>query len=187
MGCPKALVELGGKPLISYGVGAVVEAGLEAVVVAKPDSELPPLEFRVVREESEARHPIAGLLAALGAAGGAPVVAIACDLPFVPPAVVSHLASLDAPVALPSVDGRLHPLLARYDPSVEPALARALEHERPLREAVSSLAPRLVTEDELARFGDPRRIVFNVNSPADLEAADRMLATGADRERSAVP
>jgi molybdenum cofactor guanylyltransferase len=186
MGRAKALSELGPRPLISYGVEAVEEAGLEPVVVAKADSELPPLTCPVVREEYEARHPIAGLLAALAAAGGAPVVAIACDLPFVPPALVSYLASLDAPVALPSVDGHLHPLLARYEPSVEPRLARALAHERPLREAVSQMAPRLLGEDELARFGDPRRILFNVNTPWDLQAAGWMLGADAERERRAI-
>jgi molybdenum cofactor guanylyltransferase len=185
MGRAKALVELGGAPLISYPVAAIANAGLEPLVVAKLDSELPALTCPVVRDEFETRHPIAGLLTALAAAGGAPVVALACDLPFVPPALVAHLATLEEPVAMPCVNGRAHPLLARYGPSVESSLARALEREGPLGEAVSSMAPRLVAEAELARFGDPGRILFNVNAPADLDAAERMLRPATARERSA--
>jgi molybdopterin-guanine dinucleotide biosynthesis protein A len=186
MGQAKARVALGGSPLISYVLDAVRGAGLETVVVAKPASELPPLTCPVVRDESEARHPIAGLLAALAAAGGAPVVVLACDLPFVPSALVSHLAGLDEPVAVPSLDGRLHPLLARYHPSAGAPLARALQSQRPLREAVAAINPRLIGEEELARFGDPGRILFNVNTPEDLAVAERTLGATAERERSAV-
>jgi len=186
MGRAKALVELGGRPLISYPLATLARAELDPLVVAKADSELPPLSVPVILDESESRHPIAGLLAALGAARGAPVVALACDLPFVPPALVSYLAGLAEPLAVASLDGRLHPLLARYGPAVAAPLARALERERPLREAVSSMAPRLIGEEELARFGDPGRILVNVNTPADLAAAERTLGAPAERERSAV-
>jgi GTP:adenosylcobinamide-phosphate guanylyltransferase len=38
-----------------------------------------------------------------------------------------------------------------------------------------------VREDELARFGEPEEIVFNVNSPEDLERAHDLLARGSRR------
>ena len=44
-----------------------------------------------------------------------------------------------------------------------------------MREAVAALDPHVVGEEEIARFGDPKRIVFNVNSPADLRIAERLL------------
>jgi molybdopterin-guanine dinucleotide biosynthesis protein A len=47
MGRPKALVPLGGKPLLAWPVEAAREAGLEVVVVAKAGSELPALEVPV--------------------------------------------------------------------------------------------------------------------------------------------
>ncbi len=47
MGSPKATVLLGGRPLIAWSLAAAAEAGLEAVVVAKPGSSLPPLEVPV--------------------------------------------------------------------------------------------------------------------------------------------
>jgi CTP:molybdopterin cytidylyltransferase MocA len=43
MGTAKASVDLCGRPLISYRLGAVRAAGLEPVVVAKRASRLPPL------------------------------------------------------------------------------------------------------------------------------------------------
>ena len=176
MGRPKALVELRGRPLVSWAIDAVATAGLDPIVVAKPGSPLPPLACRVEREESPIRHPIAGIVAALAAARGGPVVVIGCDMPFVPPGLLAWLASLDARVVVPRIDDRLHPLLARYDDTVAAALVGALEREAPLQDAISSLGPSLIGERELARFGDPRRMLLNVNTPADLAAAERAVA-----------
>jgi molybdopterin-guanine dinucleotide biosynthesis protein A len=181
MGRPKPLVELGGRPLISYAVAAVAEAGLEPVIIAKPTSRLPGLGCRVESDQASRDHPLAGIVAALELAGG-PLVAVACDMPLVPAALIAHLASLEAPVAVPRLDGRLEPLLARYGPGALPALAQALEREEPLQETIASLDPELITDGELARFGDPKRILFNVNTPADLEEARRMLRPARPRE-----
>lgn len=175
MGRPKALVELRGRPLIAYPLEAVRGAGLEALIVAKPGSELPDLDCEVLREPADPVHPLAGLLSVLGAAGGRRVVALACDMPFVPPALLSWLAESADAAAVIETGGRLQPLLAAYDPAVAAQLAPALAAETPLGEAVRTLDPRIVDERELRRFGDPKRIAFNVNSPADLERAERWL------------
>ena len=46
-----------------------------------------------------------------------------------------------------------------------------------MRDAVAALDPHIVGERELARFGDPERIVFNVNSPEDLLTAEQLLGS----------
>ena len=55
MGASKATVALAGEPLISRPLAAARAAGLEAVVVAKPDTALPELVRSVnTREEPAA-------------------------------------------------------------------------------------------------------------------------------------
>ena len=71
MGRPKALVPLGGRPLIAWPLAAAAEAGLEAVVVAKPGSALPPLEVPVWDEPEAPSHPLTGLVAAPSSASTA--------------------------------------------------------------------------------------------------------------------
>ena len=44
-----------------------------------------------------------------------------------------------------------------------------------MREAVAALDPYVIPEDRVARFGDPERIFFNVNTPDDLADAERLL------------
>jgi molybdenum cofactor guanylyltransferase len=184
MGEPKATVELAGRTLLARTVAAVAAAGLEPVVVAKPTSPLPPVECRVLAEPAEPLHPLCGIVTALAAGAGRGVVVVACDMPLVPPKLLGWLAGLDPePAVVCEVAGRLEPLLARYEPESAAALAAALDGGDSMRAAVAALAPRVIGEAELRRFGDPARIAFNVNSPADLVRAHALLAEGTGRWR----
>lgn len=175
LGGAKATAELGGRPLVSYPLAAFADAGLEAIVVAKPGSALPPLECEVVREPPLPRHPLCGIVAALRYAGGRAVVVVACDMPFVSPRLLAALAAADEPLVVPAPGGRPQPLHARYGPQLLPALEATLEREEPLRRCVAGLGPRLLGEAELSRFGDPELPFFNVNDAEDLHMAEREL------------
>ena len=175
MGEPKALVELAGRPLIAHAVTAVADAGLDPIVVAKPDSRIPDLGVPVLDEPQEPRHPLCGIVAALRYAETRPVVVIGCDMPLVPPALLGTLGRLADPVAVANIDGELEPLLARYEPAVEPALMASLRAGTALREAIAALHPRLINEADLSAYGDPHRIALNVNSPEDLELARSLV------------
>ena len=51
-----------------------------------------------------------------------------------------------------------------------------MERGDSLRDAAGSLDPKVVPETDVVRFGDPARICFNVNTPADVEEAERIFA-----------
>jgi hypothetical protein len=61
---------------------------------------------------------------------------------------------------------------------VSAAIPTALERQASLHELLASLEPRVVGEAELARFGDPERLCYNVNTPEDLAEAERWWAGG---------
>lgn len=175
LGRPKALTDLGGRPLISYPIAATRAAGLEPVVVAKASTPLPTLDCRLVFEPDEPRHPLAGIVAALGAGGGRAVIAAGCDMPFLEPALLAAFASLGAALAVSEAGGRLQPLPGRYPAALEAELADALREGLPLGETAASLGAHVVREAELARFGEPRWLCFSVNDDADLAAAELEL------------
>jgi molybdopterin-guanine dinucleotide biosynthesis protein A len=172
------MAELASRPLVSRVVSTVGSAGLEPVVVAKPDTPLPRLDCRVLSEPSEPHHPLTGLVAALGASAGRAVVAIACDMPLVPARLISWVAQLEEEVAICEAGGRLQPLLGRYSPSVCESLVESLDRGDSMTDAVTALDPFIVTADKLERFGDPEQMFFNVNSPEDLQAAEKLLKGG---------
>ena len=176
MGAPKPSATLAGRPLISYPLAALATAGIEAVVVAKEGTPLPPLDIPVWQEPDQPVHPLRGIVTALERAGGRPLVVCGCDTPLVSAELVMHLANTQAAVVLPRAGGRLHPLLARYESTVAEQLSAALADERSIHEAIAALDPLVIEEQELRRFGDPERLLFNVNTPADLARAEELLA-----------
>jgi molybdopterin-guanine dinucleotide biosynthesis protein A len=176
LGEEKATAILAGRPLISYPLAALAAAGLETVVVAKEQTRLPPLNVPVWQEPDEPAHPLCGIVAALDRSDGRGVVVCGCDMPFVTAALVRRLAEIDAPLVVPRTASFLHPLCARYGPSLAQPLRAALEERRPLQEAVAALGPVVLEEDDLRPFGTPARLLFNVNTRADLERAEELLS-----------
>jgi molybdopterin-guanine dinucleotide biosynthesis protein A len=185
IGGGKAVVELHGVPLVRYPLRALQAVLAEVVVVAKQRTPLPPLPgVPIWIEPAEPRHPLAGIVHALeaaGAAAGIPgmareILVSAGDLPFVGPDLVERLAHADAggaPAVVPRADGRLQPLLARYTPAAYDALSATLRRD-PLpsvTDAVAALQPRVLELDDAQPF-------FNVNAPEDLLTAAGLLDRG---------
>ncbi len=183
LGGEKPTRALAGRPLIDYPLAAAREAGLEALVVAKGETQLPSrLAERVIVEPDEPHHPLCGAIAALEhAAQSSPapaVVLVGCDMPFLNGALLGWLAAALEPAILLELDGRPQPLPARCLPRHAPVLREALVAEASLREAFESLSPAIVDERALAYFGDPRRLCFSVNRAEDLATAERWLVRG---------
>jgi molybdopterin-guanine dinucleotide biosynthesis protein A len=178
LGGRKAMAVLAGEALITYPLRAAREAGLEAVVVAKPSSGLPSLAGRVCHEPELPAHPLCGAVRALEYArdrGAGSVVLVACDMPLLTPAVLRWLAEIRG-AAVIELDGRLQPALSRV-PVRELSLFReALSAELSLTTAIASLEPRRLGDRELGAFGPPQELVFNVNRVEDLRYAELLLA-----------
>jgi molybdopterin-guanine dinucleotide biosynthesis protein A len=174
----KAAIPLAGSPLIYHPIVVGREAGLETVVVAKRATRLPPLDETLVLEPDEPNHPLCGMLAALDLAfsrSPSPgVLFVACDMPFLTAQLLRTMADLEGAV-LTEAGGRLQPLPARLDARHRSALSDSLAAHRSLRTALRDLEPHVMSEAELARFGEPERLCSSVNTPAELAAAERDL------------
>jgi molybdopterin-guanine dinucleotide biosynthesis protein A len=130
--------------------------------------------------------PLAGILAGLAWARAAPsspvaIVTAAVDTPFFPADLAARLAVAaagGAGIAIARSRGRLHPVFGCFPTACADDLARFLEED----------AGSLRVHDWLARVGfapvdfsggdgaaDP---FFNINTPADLAAAEAALAAG---------
>jgi molybdopterin-guanine dinucleotide biosynthesis protein A len=147
MGRPKALVPLGGRPLIEWPIGAAREAGLEVVVVAKAGSPLPALEVPVWEEPAQPVHPLTGLVSALARAGR-PIVALACDMPFVDAGLIARVAAAEGTAA---PRGEAFP--ARYPPAALPVLRAGLAREAAVRDVLAELGAEEIAADERSLVG----------------------------------
>jgi molybdopterin-guanine dinucleotide biosynthesis protein A len=129
-----------------------------------------------IADRTPDRGPLGGLDAALAAADDA-VLAIACDMPNLDPALLLHLIDqlADADAVVPRTERGYHPLCAVYAQSCRPAVAGQLQRgQLRMTDLLATLRLRVVDTDELSRFGDPDRLLANVNSQADLDAVESL-------------
>jgi molybdopterin-guanine dinucleotide biosynthesis protein A len=134
--------------------------------------------LRVVSDVLPGHGSLGGIYTAVVEAP-APVVCVAWDMPFVPAELLRRLAEgLEGHDAcLPQSYARhgVEPLCAAYGPACRDAIARSLD-EGDLR-AVSfheRIGVGILPLSEIARFGDPELLFFNVNTADDLARTDGM-------------
>lgn len=118
--------------------------------------------------------PAAGLLGAARAYPGRPLLALACDLPGVPAALLAALAAFrgDCDWAVPRwAPGRAEPLCALYGPAALAALERRVAAGRLDLQGLAEegLRVRWLEGTELAVFGPVEEVFCNLNTPEDLE------------------
>src|SRR6266850_1768939 len=174
MGRPKSLLLFDGEPLIVHIVRALKLMFAETVIVAAPEQELPDLPGILVRDEVAYQGPVGGIYYGLKAASGNFCFVTSCDVPFLNPALISHLTSqiLNHDVVVPHWENRFQPLHAVYRTSVLPLLKGHLDRGelRPVY-LFDKVRTCKVGEDEIRRF-DPEGLSFlNMNTPDDYERA----------------
>jgi molybdopterin-guanine dinucleotide biosynthesis protein A len=189
MGQPKALLPFDDEPLIAHIVRKLVRLLGEAVVVAAPDQELPPLPARVVRDEVAYQGPVAGIYYGVRAGGSELAFVTSCDSAFLDPVLIEHLLSCaaDHDVVVPHWGGRFQPLHAVYRRSVLPHLETQLSRGelRPVF-LFDKVRTRTVDEAEIRRLDPSGLSFFNMNTPDDYSQALRLWGDAA-RGRNATP
>jgi molybdopterin-guanine dinucleotide biosynthesis protein A len=142
-----------------------------------------------VRTEPDVRPglgSLGGIHAAVARAGG-PVLLVAWDMPFVPAGLLALLRErgAGADVVVPESGSKrgVEPLCAWYGPACLDAIERRLDAgDRRVVSFFDDVRVARIPAEEVARFGDPARSFMNVNTPEDLELAERHAAT-TDGER----
>jgi molybdopterin-guanine dinucleotide biosynthesis protein A len=182
IGGSKGIVNLRGRPLIAYPLEALRGALGDVAIVAKADTELPSLPGVTVWIEPDSpRHPLLGLIEALGLADGRPVVVCPSDMPFVTAELIRALARADpgaAPAVVAGCEGRMQPLLGCYQPqTIELLRAIPIEGDVSLGEAIAGIGAAIYEVQE------PDEL-FSVNAPDDLLQAAAMLDQAAHRAPS---
>ena len=178
-GQPKALVELGGRPIIERVVAALAPAVDDMLVVTNTPELYAFLRLPMVADVYPDHGSLGGIYSGLKAASGPGALTIACDMPFLHPDVIKLVAARagEGDVVLPRVGCRLETLHAAYDKVCLPHIAECLVAGRlKIVEFLERVRVVEITENEVARFRDPRVTFMNVNTPDDLARARALVA-----------
>jgi molybdopterin-guanine dinucleotide biosynthesis protein A len=178
MGRDKALVPLGGRPLIEHVLERVRGLGDEVLITTNNPQSLSYLGLPLVGDDHPGAGALYGLLTALTHARGERVLVVGCDMPFLQRALLDHLVRLSQAyqAVVPFVQGNYEPLLAVYAKSALPAIRGALDAgQRRVISFFPHIHLRTVTEEELDALDPEGLSFFNVNTPGDLKQAEILL------------
>jgi len=177
MATSKALLDWGGRPLLVHMLEILGGAGLAPLAVAAgPDQVLPPLPegVMVFRDPKGLSGPLQGV--ATGLSGLAPFVSrafvCACDAPLVAEKLIHLLASKDALLVIPEVDGVPQLLLGVYGTGLGKKAGSLLETGKRRMFDLLDATPAEVIPQAEVRSADPDfRSFLNCNDPESYAKA----------------
>ena len=180
MGEDKRCLVVGGQTLLERGLAVLRSIFQEVLIVIAQDS--PPLgvDARVVRDLVPDCGSLGGLYSGLSQATTPYIFVVACDMPFLDQAVIAQFTSrrATADIVMAKLAGRLHPMHALYGKRCLQAAEQMIRaRQLKIQEMVSQACIRVhyVTEADLLTIDPSGRSFYNVNTPADLEAARSLL------------
>ena len=182
-GAPKGLELVGGRRILDRVVSALGGVSSEILIAANDaDADRWLSGVAVVTDRHPGTGGLAGVEAALHAAPGRDILVVAWDMPFVTHEVLREIVKTAreaaAAVCVPESDSPygIEPFCAFYSARVLPPLTAYLHSGGgPARDFLFERvqATRIPLAD-VARFGEPQRLFFSVNTPDDLEKARAM-------------
>lgn len=169
-GRDKSALHVEGRTILARQVEALAPVAEPIVIVGPP---VVPAGYAVARALPDlfpGCGPVGGLFTALSQAESVHVLVVACDMPFISTALLQALtrACEGHDAAVPFVGDRWHPLCACYHARCA-AAARSQIDRGSLRmtELLAALDVARLDDKALAPYGDPARLLANVNTHDD--------------------
>jgi molybdopterin-guanine dinucleotide biosynthesis protein A len=181
MGQNKALLEVGGQPIIQRVIDRVREAvDGELFIIANEAGPYERFGLPIYPDVLPGKGPLGGLYTALAHSAASHVLMVSCDQPFLSVPLIRYLASLregwDVVVPL-NRDNYPQSMYAIYGQACREPIRRRLDADRlKVIGFFPDVRVREVAGEEIDRFDPERLSFFNVNTPDDLAAAQQLAA-----------
>jgi molybdenum cofactor guanylyltransferase len=179
MGSPKALLRLApdGPTFIELARDALATACAEVIVVTNTPATYAFLGCRMTADQFPGLGGLAGIQAGLAASAHAHNLIVACDMPFLNPALLAALAAepRDYDVLIPRrADGELETLHAIYSRAcLGPITEQLAAGGGRVIAFFSRVRVRYLDELWLRRYDPELRSFDNLNTPEELAAAKK--------------
>ncbi|MDQ7842264.1 MAG: molybdenum cofactor guanylyltransferase [Armatimonadota bacterium] len=191
LGRDKRDVIVGGVALLDRAV-ALCAPLVDGLLIVAREAGPPRRGVPVVADEISDRGPMAGVLTGLRRSRHPRMLVIPVDMPLLTAEFLRFLIRIapEAEITVPRWERGIEPLVAVYTRSCLGPLADALARGATALHAFIQSAGRsvrFVDASEIAPFGRPERLFFNINTAEEVAAAEAMLAEEIRPSRSAPP
>ena len=177
MGTDKGLLELCGKPLISYAIEALTGLCQNIIISSSSDAYLP-FGYKVIADEYPGIGPMGGIYSALKQSKTEKNLVLSCDLPFASTELLSFILknSEGYQVAVPwQGDQHYEPLCGFYSLSVlDPMHAFIQNGNYKLPDLFKTIHINRLIINNKSDFYNPD-LFLNVNSKHDLALAEKLM------------
>jgi molybdenum cofactor guanylyltransferase len=182
MGTDKSFVEILGQPLIEHIIERVAGLGQAAtILVTNQPADYAHLGLPMFSDVLPDKGSLGGIYTALYHSQTAYTLVVACDMPFLNPALLRYMIGLcdgeQYDVIVPRVEGYPQGLHAIYSQNcLEPIRARLEADRLKVIGFYDQVRVRYLDEAEYQPL-DPEGLAFqNINTPKELEAARKQAA-----------
>jgi molybdopterin-guanine dinucleotide biosynthesis protein A len=171
MGTDKSFVLLNGKPLLQHVIERVSELNLPIMLIANETEKYRGFGLPVVSDVMANAGSLGGVYTAVQHGGVDRTLCVACDMPFLNPALLRYLLdqSSDADAVVPMVEGTAHALHAVYSQTCLSVMQAQIMHgDLAIRRLFPQVDTRFVGEDILRLLDPNLQSLVNVNTPHEL-------------------
>jgi molybdenum cofactor guanylyltransferase len=188
MGRAKALLEIGGVPLIVRTVRLVESVAGTATVIGNPEA-YQSLGLRVIEDDVPGAGPLGAIATALRVSDAPWNLILACDLPYLTRDWLEYLVrrglASQADAVIPMNTLGAEPLCAIYHKCGEPLIRTAIERGvRKVTDGLKELRVEAIERAEWKAFDSDGLLFKNMNSPEDYEEAKARLEADARSGRT---
>jgi molybdopterin-guanine dinucleotide biosynthesis protein A len=162
MGRDKAMMPLQGRPIIERIIRIMDGIFERTIIIAQAHQDFSLYGRQVVHDLVPGFGALMGLYTGLKKSPTWRVLAVACDMPFIQPGLLSYMCSVDHPadVIVPKINGHFEPLLAIYSKSCLPAIEELIgKSDKSILSLYPKVTVREITQEEI-ELSDPEQKSF---------------------------
>lgn len=193
MGQDKAFLKIGPHTIVEYQLQRLTPLFEEIFLSTNSPEKFAYLGLEIVPDFVPDRGPIVGIYSSLLRAKHPFLFAIACDMPFVSPELITYMkeSCSNYDVTVPETEQGLEPLHAIYSKTClpvmkkyidkggkEPALSKAKGR---VIEFFPEVKVRVINQEEISRIPGGNEAFLNFNTPEEYQKALEALGVGSKR------
>lgn len=177
MGSNKALLEIGGQPLIKRNLEVLASVCAQVLISSREVELYSGYGYEVIPDIIKGKGPLVGLYSALYQAKYEYAFLAACDMPLINPQAISltyeRIDNFDAVV--PYAHGKLHPLHAVYHKRTLPIIEADIKKDKiKVIDVLNDFRTKVLRIEE-ENFGPEEKVaieqsLLNTNTPEEWQA-----------------